>query len=90
MTNQELVAHQRRARDLHELAKTMPDRLRRAASGNSSLAPSEMSDAAELIDFLNERIRRAANDAREAERDSRDAYREGRADGQAEHSERWF
>ena len=97
MTNQEIIAAQRRHRELLELARTLPADLRVLASGGATPGQAVLSrllaDAAELIDFLNQRIARAQQDAKENDRDARQAagaaYSEGRHDGAAEATGGW-
>lgn len=87
MTNQEIVALQRRRRELHASSQTIAARLRTAA-----LCPAEpsalMREAADVVDFLQAlvaQMRKDANEeAREAQRACGDAYSEGRHDGISE------
>ena len=84
MTNQEIIAYQRRQRALHESTKTIAARLRGAALASPEL----LAEAADAVDFLVERIdrmNRAANEeARESQRAAGDAYAEGRHDALSE------
>ncbi len=84
MTNEQIIAYQRRQRELRASGETIASRLREAASVDAYGA-ALMTEAADVIDHLHALIQRMNKDARdeqrEAQRSAGDAYSEGRHDG---------
>lgn len=87
MTTAEIIAMQKRNRELRASAETIAMRLRSPNSTQLEL------DAADVIDWLHERIARMNREAREEEREVRravgDAYSEGRHEGLSESRGGW-
>lgn len=92
MTNQEIIQFQRKQKALHESGQTIAARLREAANVDAYGA-ALMSEAAEVIEHLQERIARMNREAREEEREVsraiRESYAEGRHEGLTEGRGDW-
>lgn len=94
MTNAEIIAMQRRNRELRASAETVAARLREWA-GRGAMPESSrlLLEAAEVIDWLHERIARMNREALEEQRETNralgEAHSEGRHEGLSESRGTW-